>query len=288
MLPWRIRPLLLASLLIAFLLALPSLGTGQDQWKPAGEPPAPTTGLPAAAKDSSISIEAVIVHPYRSANVGSQVAGEVKKVHFEEGDRVSEGAVVVEIQPTRYVLLVQRAEQRLRAHQAALERVEEEVALKSELLSLDASTRQDVAKLKADAEIARHRVAEAERELDLALLDLQNCKVKAPFTGYLAVRYKQPYESVERLEKVFSIMDSSKVHAVANVREELLPLFKKGTGAVFVSQTEEKYQGTVDRIGKLIDPKSKTTRVHILLDNANGKLEVGTTGSVYPVKSGDP
>ena len=169
------------------------------------------------AKEPYLSIDAVVINPYRSANVGSLVGGEIEHFYFDEGDLVKKGEPVVIVDSRRYRLIALRAEERLRASEAALKLAEQEIKIKEDLLELDAATRQDVVKKAAEAEIARYAVAEAERELDLARFDLVHCKIEAPFTGYLAVRYKQPDEPVERLEKVFALVDSSKVYAVANV-----------------------------------------------------------------------
>lgn len=249
-------------------------------------PPAKSLQTSPAKADTEpyVSIDAVVIKPYRYANIGSLVGGEIEHIYFEEGDLIKQGQTVVLIDARRYRLVALRAEQRLRAAEAALKLAEQETKLKEELLQLEAATKQDVLKKAAEAEIARFTVAEAERELDLARFDLVHCRIKAPFTGHLAVRYKQPDEPVDRLEKVFSLVDSSKVYAEANVPEVLVSEFKKGTEAQFVYMPDKKFSGVVDKIGKLIDPRSRTKRVYLLIDNADSKLEVGMTGSLKLVK----
>jgi RND family efflux transporter MFP subunit len=276
----------LASFFLVVMAAALSYGTDGKQWSPSGEPPSADSLLarPESTRKADVRIEAVVVNPYRSANVGSQVGGSIDRVHFDEGDFIKEGELVVEIDPKRYQLIADRAEERLKGLEVALKRAEEEVRLKGELLGLDATTRQELLKARAEMEVAQARVGEARRELDLAKYDLQCCKIKAPFAGYVAVRYKQPDETVERLEKVFALVDSSKVHAVANVPEILISEFPKGTKAAFTYSPEKRFSGTVDRIGKLIDPKSRTKRVYLLIDNSSGQLEVGMTGSLELVK----
>jgi len=177
-------------------------------------------------------------------------------------------------------LTVQRAEERLRGLEVALKRADEEARIKKELLEVDATTRQEALRTEAEAEVARHRVAEAKKELELARFDLDSCKVKAPFSGHLAVRYKQPDETAERLERIFSIVDSSKVYAVANVPEGQLGLFPKGARAHFVSSGGKSFEGVVDKVGKLIDPRSRTKRVYLLIDNPGKELEIGMTGTL--------
>jgi RND family efflux transporter MFP subunit len=262
-------------------------GDDEKEWTPAGEPPPASSSVytsehPYAA--ASVSIEAVVVNPYRSANVGSQVGGIVQHFYFEEGDLIEGGQVVVEVDPKRYQIMVRRADERLKSLEVASRRAKEEAQLKEELFGLNGTTRQEVIKAKSEAEIAIYRVAEARADLDLAAFELDACKIKAPFTGYLAAKHKQPDETVDRNEKVFAIVDSSRVHAVANVPENILSIFRKGTRAVFVYGADKKFDGTVDRIGKLIDPKSRTKRVYLLIDNSRNELEVGMTGSLQLVK----
>jgi hypothetical protein len=40
------------------------------------------------------------------------------------------------------------------------------------------------------------------------------------------------------------------------------------------------YEGVIEKISGLIDPASKSKRVHVLIDNPKGKLEVGMSGAL--------
>jgi RND family efflux transporter MFP subunit len=236
-------------------------------------------------RDHSI-IEATIINPYRSANMGAEVSGIIDKLNFEEGQLIKKGEVVVEISKKRYQLLVEKAEEAVRSLQTSLKVAQRDLELKEDLLANDATTRQEVLKAEADIEIARARLAEAKKDLKLARLNLEFCQICAPFTGYMAVRYKQQYEPVERLEKIFAIVDSAKVYAVANVPEDLVRKLKISDAAVFKSADGKIFSGEIAKIGKLIDPKSGSKRVYVLIDNSAGGLEVGMTGSLELSKQG--
>lgn len=275
-----------AVLAMAFILALsvPAV-QGQDLSGPGKEsvpetPPLEFPTEPVQPQKNAITVDAVVINPFQTAQVASQVSGIIDRIYFEEGDLIREGQVVLDLDPARYRLNVQRADEKLRGLEVALKRLEEEAELKTELFDLDATSKQEFIKSRTEAEIMQFRVGEAKKELELARLDLQACKVRAPFTGYLATRYKQPNEPTERLEKTFLLVDSSKVFAVANVPESLLSYFHKGTEALFVASPTAMFKGTVERMGKLIDPKSRTKRVYVLIDNADSRLEVGMTGSL--------
>ena len=269
-----------------FVILLIPLGVqAQDEWKPSeGPPPA---GVPlsektqdATADVSLIVVEAVVVNPYRTVSVGALVGGSIESFPFEEGDFVSEGALVVQIGTRRYELSAQRAEERMRLLEVASERAQEEARIKKEIFAHDGTTRQEVLKYRAEADMAKIRIDEAKKELDLALFDLDACKVTAPFSGHISAKNKQVGETTDRFERIFTIVDSSRVHAVAHVPESILPKIKKGMEATFVYSSDKKFRGVIERMGKVIDPKSRTKKVYLLIDNADNELEVGMNGTL--------
>ena len=226
-------------------------------------------------------IEGALINPVQTANVGTLVSGRIEKINFKEGDFMREGQVVAEIDSSRYELLVLRAESALKARQAELSGLNREFELNNRLLELDASTRSASSLAQNKLEVAKARVRESKHELDLERLNLSRCQVRAPFSGYLAVRYKQPHEPVERLEKVFAIVDSTKVYAVGNLHEKFAQKFHNGAVAVFKLATGESYTGRVERMARLFDPKSMTKRVYVLFDNEGEELEIGMLGTIH-------
>jgi multidrug efflux pump subunit AcrA (membrane-fusion protein) len=92
--------------------------------------------------------------------------------------------------------------------------------------------------------------------------------------------YNKQHESVQRFDQLFLMADTSKVYAVVNAPEQILTQLRKGLPAIFVRPDGERYMGVVARISKPIDPSSKTKRVHVLINNAASKLEMGMLGAV--------
>ena len=274
---------------LALALLLPVSASAQDEWKPSdGPPPAGVSGpLETADKGADVSlivVEAVVVNPYRTVSVGAQVGGAIEKFPFEEGDFVEEGALVVQIGTRRYELSAQRAEERMKLMEVAHDRAQEEARIKKEIYDHDGTTKQEVLKARAEAEMSKIRIDEAKKELDLAVYDLDSCKVTAPFSGYISAKNKQIGETTDRFEKIFTMVDSSKVHAVAHVPESLLPKIKKGMEATFVYSSDRKFKGVIERMGKIIDPKSRTKKVYLLIDNTDNELEVGMNGTLQLVR----
>jgi len=258
-----------------------------DLRQPVGENVSPEgTDLEDSTKSSRpvTRVKATLIHPYRSAGVGAEVEGIVQTVGFAEGDRVEKGRVVVKISPERYAFTAKKARAKVKRLEIGLAKAEAELQIQKDLMSLDATARLDLIRARAAVEVAQQNIEEARLDLEVALLNLQDCTVKAPFTGYLIEIHKQPHETVKNLEKLFTIMDVAKVYAVANIPEKLLSEFPKGARVTFRNSLGKRFVGTVDKVAKNIDPKSVTRKVYVLIDNSSGELPVGSAGSVEPMR----
>lgn len=273
-------------LLVLSILVFATVSFSGEGDEKAGPPPEPTfESKPVEPKDLiPASIGTTVIHPVRSANVGTETGGLIEAIHFEEGDKVRKDQVVVEMAKNRYLAALQEAEARLTTLELTLKRAEEELRVKKAVYEKEAASLQDVLSAEAEVTVTRAKINEARKTLELAKLNLDACTIRAPFTGYVAVRYKQPHETVDRFEKIFALVDNSEVHAVANVPEDLLPQFKKGAAATFVHSSGKKYKGTVDKIGTLIDPKSGTAKVYVLIANPDEAVKIGTTGRLEVAK----
>ncbi|MBI5572479.1 MAG: efflux RND transporter periplasmic adaptor subunit [Desulfomonile tiedjei] len=233
-----------------------------------------------ATEAESRRIEAVIINPFRAAAVAGEVGGRVDEFYFELGDLVHHGQVVAEISAKRFRLVVKRAKENVRALRVALDRARKDKEIKARLFAMDVSSEQELGRAESEAEVAEHKVKEAETALEQAELDVEACQVRAPFTGYLAARHKEPHEAVAPLDKLFTLVDNAKVFAVAYVPETFMGNFSKGKEAVFVEASGRQFRGRVERVEPIIDPKTDTRKVFVLIDNAQHPLEIGMSGSL--------
>ena len=232
-------------------------------------------------------VEATIINPYRTANIGTEVSGMIDRFDPEEGDLVRSGQVVCEVSKERYTLLAQRAAEEVKGLEMAVSRAERTFKIMQDLLAQEAATKQDLLKAQTEFEMAKVALEKAIKEKHIAELNLEACQVIAPFKGYIAVKYKQTFEPVDRMEKIFAIVDTAKVFAVANMPENALSAVRKGVPASFIDAQGIKYMGAVEKMGAMIDPKSRTKRVWVLIDNERGQLIVGMVGTLQIEKPED-
>lgn len=229
---------------------------------------------------SRLRIEPAIINPFRVATLGSEVGGIVDKICCEPGDHVDAGQILSEISKRRYDLNVRKTGERVEYFNIALERADKDKSIKSKLVNLDAASLMDLSRAEAEAEIVEHRVNEARFEYEQALQDLASCQIKAPFSGYVVIRHKEPFEIAAPLEKIITIADVSKVYAVANIPAQSMSLLPKDSNVFFKTPQGKSYTGQVARIEPSIDPKTDTRKLFVLIDNPDNELQLGTVGAL--------
>ncbi len=227
--------------------------------------------------------EATIVNAFRKADVVAQIQGVITRINFKEGEFIEEGQVVVQFDDRRYRYEVDRLTYKEKGLELALALAKESLGIQEELYSSEAAALQGVLKQRSEVANLEATLGEAKADLNLAKLNFENCTIRAPFSGYLATLYKQPFEGCPSFEKVFHLVDSKKVYTVANVSVGNVQRFKVGEQALFISATGGRFYGLVERIGKVVDPKSHTKKIYVLIANEDGRLEVGISGSLQVV-----
>jgi multidrug resistance efflux pump len=165
--------------------------------------------------------------------VGSRVGGRVLAVHVEEGDRVKQGQLLLELEP--YDLLERRAEAaaELERRQAEALRLEagfrpEEIAQAEAVRARLAARLDELEKGPRPQEIdaAEARVREAEATLDLARTEHERAlRLSAAGTA--------PAEEVERAQSALKVAGERR-----NARGQELALLKEGTRAEVTAQAK--------------------------------------------------
>lgn len=220
-----------------------------------------------------------VIYPYQSATLGSEVRGILDVISFNEGEAVPAGAVVAEVSKAKYEAIHGEFKSNEEAVSHSLQEARKSLKVLEELYDNRAATQEDVDSARSQVSILEARYEEAKFKTTQARLNLQSCRIKAPFSGFVAVRYRDPHETVDYLEKVVEVVDISKVYARANWPESRIPELALDKPAVFHYRGKT-WKGKIAKIASLIDPASKSKRVHVLLENPDKTLEVGMSGSV--------
>src|SRR5690606_37870631 len=174
--------------LSAWMLAAGSAFVLAGCSEPAAEtppPPAPEVAVHAVTA-SPVSLTAELpgrTSAYLVSEVRPQVTGILQARLFEEGSDVQAGDVLYEIDPATYQASAHSAKAALAKAQANLKVVNARAARYSELVKIDAVSKQAHDEAVAELQQARADVEAAKAALEMAEINVGYTQVKAPISG---------------------------------------------------------------------------------------------------------
>jgi membrane fusion protein, multidrug efflux system len=154
--------------------------------KQAPRRPAPPTVVAGAVeqRDVPVVLEATgSVEPIQTATVAAQVDGIIERVTFHEGDEVSRGQVLFQIDPRPYAAAAAQAEAALARDVAQLDNAERDRIRFEELARREFVTAQQLDQARSSAVAAAATVRADSATLSRARLDLERATVRAPISG---------------------------------------------------------------------------------------------------------
>jgi len=153
----------------------------------------------------------------------------------------------------------------------------------AELLALDTRIEQ----AKADLLVAKADVRVASADLDRAELMARYLKIVAPFSGTITERNCDIGTFVHTASNgkgrpLFRLARTDRMRIVIDVADPNVPFVRPGIPAMVAidSLGGETYTGTISRISRQQDPRTRTMRAEIDLPNPNDKLTSGMYGAV--------
>jgi len=207
-----------------------------------------------------------LVLPFKLVSVSSPVMQDIlREISVEEGDVVREGQVLAQLDSAKEALDVQQ-------YTKLIERREFESKGVDSLLK-DKMVSQDVAlEKKTDLELAKiqQKVA-AER--------LSEKTIKAPLSGIVVKKYKEAGEAVDRVEKLFDIINIDKVYLQFYLDPKFMDSVKVGAKVPvkfdLPASANHNYSAVVSFVEPRIDAASGLFRVKLLLDNQAHEIKAG-------------
>ena len=193
-------------------------------------PPAPNfvTAKPYIGTIEDTVLATGAVSASKLVSVGAQVSGQIKALHVELGDRIKEGDLIAEIDPSTQENDLLEAEAslayakaELAAQQATLKQAELDFARQKKMRALDASPQEDfdaaeatLAIAKADIDALNAEIAQAEVAVDTARIDLGYTKITAPMDGTVVALPVKEGQTVNASQETPTIIKLAKLDQV--------------------------------------------------------------------------
>lgn len=199
----------------------------------------------------------------RDALVVAEVQGSVLKLLVEEGDRVSKGQAMAQLDVDRAVLSVAQSQAvvaRLENDHRRLERLGER-----DLVSRDMRDQ------------SRFELQSQQASLNLAQLNVEKATIRAPFDGVVTARNVKLGQLVKANDAMFSVGDFSLLTAVMTVPERQSSALKQGQAVTvnFDAFGVTEFAGKILRISPVVDAASGTLEVTVSVSDPKAQLRPG-------------
>lgn len=260
---WRLAA---SSLLIA-TLALSLEGCGKGAAKDAADGATAAipvqVDLPSRGEMLSVYAGTAPLQADQEATVVAKVAGEVREILVEEGDRVRAGQMLARLDGDRLRFELQQTE-------ANLGKLEREYQRTLELYNrkLVASVAVDNARYEMQALKAAH---------DLAQLNLGYTEIRAPIAGVVSARHIKLGNTISVNDRTFQITDLEPLIAEVHVPEREFAKLRREQAATIVvdALAGANFAGRVQRISPTLDPATGTFKATIEVVDPQGALKPG-------------
>lgn len=127
-----------------------------------------------------------VLQPANVSLLSFEIAGQLKAVDLEAGQKVQLGDLLAEIDPRSLQTQVEQASAAVQQAEAQLGNAEMDFQRKEELLKRGITTQATFDQSKAALLTARAQLDQARRQMELASHNLDRSKLLAPFTGTIA------------------------------------------------------------------------------------------------------
>lgn len=211
------------------------------------------------------------------ADVAAQVAGEITEVLVDEGTAVEEGRVLLEIDPERRHLELDRTRAQVGEAQASLAEQQREVSRMRALAKQGVASETKLDQAETALQTARSRLAAAQAELGVAERALRDASVTARFAGLVARRYVDRGEFVQQGQKLVDLVTLDPIEVEFHLPEADAARVAVGMPIeVGVAPwPDEVFDARVTIVSPTIDPRTRTLRVRAEMANGDGRLRPG-------------
>jgi RND family efflux transporter MFP subunit len=232
---------------------------------------------PARAADAPVAVPG-ITESFLEAAIGSAVSGVVGRHVYKEGDFVTNGAVLVEMDRRLEELEVNRRKLIVDSRKTDFEGTQ----------LLFARTK-GTSKDELDKKETEYRVAVVEHET--AVEQLRRRSINAPFTGHITQILLRPGEACEAYQPVLRMVDTRQCYFVSNMDAKLAASLR--TNQVLRLELDNggvpiQVDGRISFLSPIADPASGLVKVKVLFANEGGRVRPGLAGTalISPVLNG--
>ena len=233
--------------------------------------------------------------PSRTVEIRPRVSGQLRAVHFRDGDYVRQGQLLFTIDPRPFQAALAEAQARVAAARAASRLAAVQLGRAQRLLPKGFVSRDNFDIRQEASRSAQADIAAAEAVVRQRALDLEFTRVRAPVSGRISDRRADPgtllaggnggeatlLTTINAVDPIYFTFDVSEALLLKAQRERAA-----GAGGAqsleirLQDEPDYRWRGTVDFTDNGIERNSGTIRARAVVANPDGFLVPGIFGSM--------
>jgi multidrug efflux system membrane fusion protein len=281
---WHWLAWLVVALILGFVAARYWHRAAERQTKaPRTPPPIPVVVAQAEKGDIGVYVTGLgTVTPLNTITVTTRVDGQLMTVYYKEGDKVTKGESLVEIDPRPFQVQLEQAQGQLAKDQAALQNAQIDLQRYEQLITKNAVSQQILQTQRSTVAQAQATIKTDQANIDSAKLNLTYAHITAPISGRIGLRLVDPgnFVSASSNTPLLVITQMEPISVIFTIPEQQVPAVRtalKANRSLPVDAMDRDAQnvigsGALTTLDNQIDPTTGTLRLRATMANKDDAL----------------
>ncbi len=240
-------------------------------------------------KGDAVRIESLTgdILPVQQANIYSKVSGNLEKIFVDIGDRVKQNQVLALVDTTIYTQNAKQAEANYMQAVANYNNAKLNFERNKKLLDQKLISQQDFDNAKVSLDVAQAQKEATDAVYNNSKVQLNYCKITAPFSGTITKRMLDPGAYVtastnSQSSTVFTLMDIDRLKINVNIPERSVPYLKSIKEVIVKADAlpNQEFRGKISKISEAVDLNTRTMAVEVGIENLSHLLKPGMFATV--------
>jgi len=272
----------LAALCTFFSACTSGADSKQQKAQAAGPRPVSVAVAPVLKQDVPVYLSGLgAVTAFNTANIKSRVDGQIMKVNVQEGQNVSQGELLIEIDSRPFQVQLEQMQAQLFRDQAQLRDARLNLDRYTSLIPSGSIAQQQVDTQRALVDQLDGTVRTDQAQIDNAKLQIVYCHITAPFSGRVGLRQVDSGNIAHASDTtpMLILTQLQPIAVIFTLPEDLLQSvaqrMKQGTLEVDAFSRDDQTKlatGKLLTIDNQIDPATGTAKLKAVFDNKNNQL----------------
>ena len=239
----------------------------------------------AAVKSKMISDQVSLVgtaEAVAKSTVAAEVSGVVEYFPVQEGDFVDKGELLVRLRSTDLALRLKGALAMRGKIKANLQYAEKELKRVSKLKETESIAERKYDEALHNYSALLQEMLQSEAEIERLEYELQQKKVFAPFSGFMAKEHTEVGEWIKAGGPVVTLVDLSQIRVTVDVPERYAVMLshQSSVKVIVKSISNDAFPGRIYAVLPEGDANTRTFPVRINIKNPNRKIKSGMEATV--------